>query len=135
FSSGGIMKFLLNANAAAPIDVEVQGYDLQKARDFSRALAAEMRQVPGLEDVQISREENYPELDVIVDREKAGALGFSETEVANTVLTSLSGDTNTPSVFTDPVTGNEYYIIVRLAGRYRREVRDLGDVYLPSRVT
>ncbi len=135
FFSGGIMKFLLSGNAIAPIDVEVLGYDLGKGRDYARALSEEMRKVPGLEDVQVSREEDYPELDVIVDREKAGALGFSESDVANTVLTSLSGDTNTPSVFSDPVTGNEYDIIVRLSDRYRRQVGDLGDVYLPSRVT
>jgi hydrophobe/amphiphile efflux-1 (HAE1) family protein len=135
FSSGGIMKFLLNANSAAPIDVEVQGYDLADARDYSRAIAGELRTVPGLEDVLVSREENYPELDVVVDREKAGALGFSENEIANTVLTSLSGNTNTPSIFSDPVTGNQYNIIVRLADRYRADVNDLGDVYLPSRVT
>src|SRR5439155_26168613 len=45
------------------------------------------------------------------------------------------GDTNTPSLYTDPITGNEYYIIVRLAERYRATVGDLSDVYLPSRVT
>jgi multidrug efflux pump subunit AcrB len=69
----------------------------------------------------------------MVDREKAARLGFLESEIANTVLTSMSGDTNTPSVYTDPITGNEYYIIVRLADRWRSDVKDLPEVYLPSR--
>ena len=66
-------------------------------------------------DLQISREENYPELDVVVDRQKAGTLGLSEQQVAQTVLTSLVGNTQfAPMPFTDEKTGNEYFINVRL---------------------
>jgi CzcA family heavy metal efflux pump len=133
FFAGGIVKRILNFGTQAPIDVEVIGYDLKDAREFSTKVALAMRNIDGLTDVQVAREENYPELDVLVDREKAARLGFAENEIANTVLTSMSGDTNTPSVFTDPVTGNEYFIIVRLADRWRSEVKDLSEVYLPSR--
>src|SRR5207302_108641 len=86
-----------------------------------------------LTDVQRSREENYPELDVDVDREKACKLGFTQTEIANTILTSMSGDQNTPSQYTDPTTGNEYFIIVRLDDRWRSHVRDLDEVFLPAK--
>src|SRR5262249_31535654 len=73
-TTGGILNRIRNFGSAAPIDVEVQGYDLEASRDYTRKIASALRDVPGLEDVQVSREENYPELDVVVDREKAGAL-------------------------------------------------------------
>ena len=133
FQPGGIVKRILNFGSQAPIDVEVAGYDLKNARELSRQVANAMRTVDGLTDIQISREENYPELDVVVDREKAARLGFTQSEIANTILTSMSGDTNSPSVFTDPVTGNEYFIVVRLADRWRSHVRDLDEVFLPAR--
>src|SRR5262249_19345685 len=115
FFSGGIVKRILNFGSDAPIDVQVSGYDLKDARELARKVALEVRGTQGLADTQVSREENYPELDVVVDREKAARLGLTQNEIANTILTSISGDTNTPSVFTDPVTGNEYYIIVQFA--------------------
>ncbi|MDB4969206.1 MAG: acrB [Myxococcales bacterium] len=133
FQSGGIVKRILNFGSQAPIDVEVTGYDLKNAREVSRKVADAMRGIEGLTDVQISREENYPELDVVVDREKASKLGFSQTEIANTILTSMSGDQNTPSMYTDPTTGNEYFIIVRLHDRWRSNVRDLHEVFLPAK--
>jgi CzcA family heavy metal efflux pump len=133
FFSGGIVKRILNFGSDAPIDVEITGYDLKDAREFAAKALDQLRGVEGLADVQNKREENYPELDVIVDREKAAKLGFSQEEIANTILTSMSGDTNTPSVYTDPVSGNEYYIIVRLANRWRSDVRDLSEVFLPSK--
>jgi CzcA family heavy metal efflux pump len=133
FFNGGIVKRILNFGSDAPIDVEITGYDLKDARTLAASVMSEMRGIDGLADVQNRREENYPELDVVVDREKAARLGFSQQEIANTILTSMSGDTNTPSVYTDPVTGNEYYIIVKLADRWRTDVRDLSEVFLPSR--
>lgn len=134
---GGIVKRILNFGAPAPIDVEILGYDLETGGDYAKQLFAKMRNLsdrdgrPLLTDVQISREENYPELDVIVDREKAGTLGLSEQQIAQSVLTSLVGNTQfNPIQFTDKVTGNEYYINVRMDDPYRSQVTDLGDVFL-----
>jgi multidrug efflux pump subunit AcrB len=86
-----------------------------------------------LTDLQVSREENYPELDVVVDREKAGMLGISEQQVAQTVLASLVGNTQfAPVPFTDPRSGNQYFINVRLADGGRNEVADLKDVLVKA---
>jgi multidrug efflux pump subunit AcrB len=134
---GGIVKRILNFGSAAPIDVEILGYDLQEGASYARTLLSRLRSVAGsdgkplLTDLQISREENYPELDVVVDRQKAGVLGLSEQTIAQTVLSSLVGNTQIqPIQFTDPKTGNEYYINVRLDDAYRRNVSDLKDVFL-----
>jgi multidrug efflux pump subunit AcrB len=82
-------------------------------------------------DLQISREENYPELNVVVDRQKAGTLGLSEQQVAQTVLTSLVGNTQfAPIPFTDEKTGNEYFINVRLDDAYRSHVDDMSDLFM-----
>jgi multidrug efflux pump subunit AcrB len=93
-----------------------------------------MHQTQSLADIEVSREENYPELDITVDREKAALLGISETEVANAVLFSLNGNGQTdPIIYTDPQTGNEYYISAWLAEQYRKDLSDLDKILLPSR--
>ncbi len=135
--SGGIVKRILNFGSAAPIDVEVLGYDLETAARFSLQVMnalRELRDAKGqtlLTDLQISREENAPEIDVSVDRQKAGMLGISEQDVAQTVLTSLVGSGQmTPIPYTDPESGNEYTINVRLNDAHRSSVQDLRDVSL-----
>jgi len=134
---GGIVKRILNFGAPAPIDVEILGYDLETGGEYAKQLSAKMRSLsdaegkPLLTDLQISREENYPELDVIVDREKAGTLGLTEQQIAQSVLTTLVGNTQfEPIQFTDQTTGNEYYINVRMDDPYRSHVNDLSDVFL-----
>ncbi len=139
FFVGGIVKRILNFGSAAPIDVEIVGYDLDAGGEYAKRLQEKLRGLsdkegkPLLTDLQISREENYPELDVVVDREKAGRLGISETQVAQTVLTSLAGSTQfSPIPYIDAKTGNQYYINVRLDDAFRNEVQDLSDVFVKS---
>ncbi|HVO30376.1 MAG TPA: efflux RND transporter permease subunit [bacterium] len=137
FSSGGIVSRILNFGSAAPIDIEVLGYDLDTGGDYAKKLAAALRKEldpsgqPYVTDVQISREENYPELDVQVDRQKAGMAGVSEEKVAQALLTSLVGNTQfAPVPFTDPRTGNEYFINVRLKDPDRSHVGDIPSIFL-----
>jgi multidrug efflux pump subunit AcrB len=137
FSSGGIVKRILNLGAPAPIDVEIIGYDFEEGARYARQVAAKVRALqdaagrPLLTDVQISREENYPELRVTVDREKAGAAGISEQDVAQTVLASTVGSsTFAPVRFTDSETGNEYFVNVRMRDADRDQVADLDDLHL-----
>lgn len=137
FFTGGIVKRILNFGSPAAIDVEVVGYDLDEASQYAKKLKSLLRDAtdaqghPLMVDVDVSREENYPELDVQVDREKAGVLGLSEQQIAQSVLATLAGSTQfAPVPFTDPKTGNEYYINVRSDDSHRSKVDDLEDVFL-----
>ncbi len=139
FFIGGIVKRIQNFGAAAPIDVEILGYDFDAGSQYADRLMAKMRTLTDAEgrplvvDVQSSREENSPEFDVNVDREKAGMLGVSEQDVAQTILVGLLGNTQiTPVPYTDPKTGNEYYINVRMGDKDRGHVSDLGDMFVRS---
>jgi len=137
FFTGGLVKRILNFGSAAPIDVEVLGYDLDDAARFAAQIADKLKKVgdkqgqPMLTDVQLSREENAPELNVEVDRQKAGLLGVTEQDVSQTILTSLVGNSQfMPIPFNDPRTGNQYAINVRMDDPYRNEVSDLHDLFV-----
>jgi hydrophobe/amphiphile efflux-1 (HAE1) family protein len=135
FFVGGIVKRILNFGAPAPIDVEILGQDLEAGSAYAKLVLAKARELrdaagqPLLTDTQITREENYPELDIVVDREKAGVLGLSEQQIAQNVLAGLVGSTQfAPIPFTDVKTGNEYFVNVRLQDRYRSHVTDVADI-------
>ena len=133
FISGGIVSRIMNFGSAAPIDVELYGYDLGTAAKEAEEVAALMRKTPGVTDVMISRRENYPELDINVDREKAALAGVNQRTVANTVLTSMSSSLNIfPSIFTDPISGNEYYVVVQMDKRFTNNLQNLDNLPLPT---
>jgi CzcA family heavy metal efflux pump len=134
FDPGGIVKRVTSFGSQKAVDVEIYGYDLEKARGVIRQVEAVMHQTAGLADIEVSREENYPELNITVDREKAALLGISETDVANAVLFSLNGNGQTdPIIFTDPQNGNEYYISAWLAEEYRKDLSALDNIILTTK--
>jgi CzcA family heavy metal efflux pump len=129
-SPGGFLRFLLNFGSSAPIDIEIRGYDLEQGSALAKQIAAIVRSIPGAVDVQITREDNLPELRVQIDREKAGTLGISVAQVSNTVNTCINGAV--ASLFTDPVTGNQYNILVRLSEDFRSHIEDLQNLVLTT---
>jgi hydrophobe/amphiphile efflux-1 (HAE1) family protein len=137
YFNGGIVKRILNFGSPAPIDIEILGQDLDVGSTFAKQVLARMRSMndvdgrPLLTDLQLSREENYPELDVDVDRQKAGLLGLSEQQVAQNVLTALVGNTQfSPIPFTDARTGNVYFVNIKLDEPFRSKIQDLHEIFM-----
>jgi CzcA family heavy metal efflux pump len=134
FDPGGIVKRVTSFGSQKAVDVEIYGYDFDKAREVIAQVKEIMEQTPGLADIEPSREENYPEINITVDREKAALLGISEADVANTVLFSLNGNGQTdPIIYTDPYNGNEYFISAWLAEEYRADLTDLENILLTTK--
>ncbi|HEX2867365.1 MAG TPA: efflux RND transporter permease subunit [Ignavibacteriales bacterium] len=129
-NTGGFLKFLMNFGSSAPIDVEIRGFDLDTGTRLSHEITDIVRRVPGATDVQSSREDNLPELRVIIDRQKAGTLGINVAEISNTINTMING--SVASLYTDPVTGNQYNILVRLNESYRSHINDLQNINITT---
>ncbi|MCS6327389.1 MAG: efflux RND transporter permease subunit, partial [Nitrospira sp.] len=134
FDPGGLVKRVTSFGSQKSIDVEIYGYDFEKARTVIQQAQEIMHKIPGMADIEVSREENYPEVNVVVDREKAALLGISETDVANAVLFSLNGNGQTdPIIYTDPQNGNEYYISAWLAEEHRKDLTAIEHVLLTTK--
>ncbi len=134
FDPGGLVKRVTSFGSQKSIDVEIYGYDFEKARTVIQQVQDIMHKIPGMADIEVSREENYPEVNVVVDREKAALLGISETDVANAVLFSLNGNGQTdPIIYTDPQNGNEYYISAWLAEEHRKDLTAIEHVLLTTK--
>jgi CzcA family heavy metal efflux pump len=133
FNLGGIVQRVLNRGSQNPLEVEVLGYDFADAQTAAREVARVMRDVPGVADVQVSREGNYPQWSVAVDREKAATAGLSQRDVAQAALFSLNSNVSVnPSIFTDPRTGNQYNIVVQLDEPFRVRPEDLGKIFVTA---
>lgn len=126
----GFLRFLLNFGSNAPIDVEISGYDLDTGTALAKQVLGIVRSTPGAVDVQVTREDNLPELRVNIDRDKAGTLGIDVASISRTISTCINGAV--ASQWTDPVSGNEYNILVRLNEDYRSRIEDLRSIVLTT---
>jgi len=131
FVSGGIVRMLISFGYENPIDVEILGYDFKAGQKLAEQVEAIIRQTPGAKDVRISREPDYPQQNIVIDRERASFLGLSVAQVARAIQTFING--YQASIFSDPQTGNQYYITVRAHGADRTSVSDLDQIFLFNR--
>jgi CzcA family heavy metal efflux pump len=127
---GGILRYLLNFGSNAPIDVEIRGFDLETGSALAREIFQIVRSTQGAVDVQISRDDNLPELHINIDRDKAGVLGIDVAGISNTIYTCMAG--TVASLYTDPISGNQYNILVRLNQDYRDQIEDLKQLTITT---
>ncbi|HEY2625110.1 MAG TPA: efflux RND transporter permease subunit, partial [Candidatus Udaeobacter sp.] len=113
FQPADIVSQILNFGLPAPIDIQIAGY-APKNYGIAREIEGRLRQVPGAVDVGVHQITNAPELRVRVDRTRAQELGFTERDVANSLLISLSGTSQvTPNFWADPKTGINYPVAIQ----------------------
>lgn len=128
---GGIVSRVLNTGSQSAVEVEQLGYDLKAAQVTAQEVARVMQEVQGIADVFISREENYPQFDIVVDREKAATAGLTQRDIAQTALFSLNSNVSvSPSIYTDPRTGNQYNMVVQLDEPFRSAASDLSRLFV-----
>lgn len=125
---GGIVSRVMRFGSESPIDIEILGHDLQISSRLAREIYDIVKNTRGTTDVQISREEGLPELQINIDRDRATALGFKAQQIADTVQYAIAG--KDASTFLDPVTGKEYNIKVRLQESDRQKITDLAKIFL-----
>src|SRR5207244_11351443 len=73
FVPGGLVARTINFASETALEVEVLGYDLGAAAAVRAEAARLMQPTDGVTDVTTSRDANYPQFEITVDREKAAA--------------------------------------------------------------
>jgi multidrug efflux pump subunit AcrB len=113
FQAADIVSQVLNFGLPAPIDVQVEGQDLNVAYKIAQRLRDKVKEIPGTTDVRIAQVMDYPTLGLYVDRSKALQLGVTENDVAESLITSLSSSSLTaPNYWLNPVNAVNYIVAV-----------------------
>ncbi len=114
FQAANITNQILNFGIPAPIDVQVTGRDMASMFGIVREIEKRMANIPGAVDVHLKQELHSPTVDVEVDRTKAGLVGLTQRDVANSMFISLSSSGQVaPNQWLNPATGVSYQITVQ----------------------
>ena len=130
---GGLVASVFANGYIAPLVVEVRGDNLAELNEQARAVAEVARSVPGIRDIRVSLETNYPEVRVETQRDEAGLVGVTARSAAQTTLEATLGNINTPSVWIDPNNGQSYYVVTYYDGIAVSDPNALAQI--PARLT
>ena len=129
FEAGDIVSQTMNFGAPTPVEVAVNGPNLQDDRGYAEKLLVEMGKIPALRDLQFEQPLDYPSVEVNVNRELAGQLGVSVEQVGRSLVAATSSSRFvTPNYWADPRSGIGYQVQVQLPQPQVASIQDIANI-------
>ena len=111
------------------VDIEIYGYDFDKTSQLAEEIQYLCNHnVEGARDATISRDDERPEIKIVVDKEKASRLGLT----AYSISTYLRNRVNGMSCGFLKEDGSEYNIVCRLQESDRNSIQKIEDLTIPT---
>lgn len=112
-----------------PIRALILGPDFDKAVDMAKKVAAGMRTVPGMLDVDTGVSINNPELQVRIDRRRASDLGVRASDVASALRLMIAGE---DQISTYKEKDEQYDVTMQLLPEQQKDPEVLARLMIPS---
>lgn len=124
---------IMSQGSTNPIEVTVAAKDIKEAGRFAEKIAANMKSIGGLKDVQIAQPMSYPMLRVTIDRERAGQMGLTSTQISRSLVAATSSSRFTDkNLWLDNEKGLAYQVQVQIPEIHMDAVEDIGNIPLIS---
>ena len=112
--------------SSTPVQVVIGGPDFESIEGWATEFLKRAEGVEGLVNPEINFEENLPQLDIEIDRERADDLGISADVIATTLQTMLASR----EVTTFVSRGREYPVLVQAEDEDRRTPTDIENIFI-----
>jgi multidrug efflux pump subunit AcrB len=124
-----IVTQILNFGLPAPIDLQIVGNDAESSRAFADRILPQLQRVSGAVDLHVHQVFDEPKLNLQVDRTKAAQSGFTQIDLARSLLTSLSGSFQTqPTFWLNPQNGVSYNLVTQTPQYAIQSIQDLRNI-------
>jgi multidrug efflux pump subunit AcrB len=124
---------ILNFGLPAPVDIQIDGADVESNRAVADKMLEQIRHVPGITDARMQQDFDYPKFHINVDRTKAAEGGYTPRDVANSLLVSLSGSfQTTPTFFLNWQNGVNYNLVEQTPQYSIQSLQDLQNIPITS---
>ncbi len=122
---------IMSQGSPTPIEVTVASKNIQEAYEFAQLIESEMVKIPFLRDVQIPQPIKYPVIKVDIDRERAGQMGLTSTQISKSMVAATSSSRFTEKNFwMDPRSGLAYQVQVQIPESKIQSMEDISTIPL-----
>jgi multidrug efflux pump subunit AcrB len=129
FEAADIVSQVMSFGSPTPIEVAVQGISLQDDYAYAQKVQGQMAKLSFLRDLQVAQEQNFPTLDINIDRGRAGQFGLTMSDVVRSVIPATSSSRFTdPNYWRDPNSGNAFQIQVELPQNGIQSIEQVGNL-------
>jgi multidrug efflux pump subunit AcrB len=129
FQPADLTAKILNFGSPSPIDVQINGMEMQANYEFVRKLADELSKIDGTSDVTIQQTMHTPTLFVEGHRSFGLSIQMTELDIANNLLFSTSGTQQVDQQYwLDRKTGLSYQVNIYTPQPQLTSIQDLMTI-------
>jgi multidrug efflux pump subunit AcrB len=113
FEPADLVDQVISLGASNPVEVLVQGKNLQQSRQIAEKLKGSLTAIPYLRDVQIAQPLDYPTININYNRIREGQMGLTVDQAGRSVVAGTSSSRLTQlNYWLDKQSGNAYQVQV-----------------------
>jgi multidrug efflux pump subunit AcrB len=129
FEAGDIISQVMSFGSPTPVNIAIQGPALEDDYSFAQKIFAQLRGLSFLRDLQFAQAMDYPTVHAEIDRDRAGQLGLTMSDVAQSFESATASSRfTTPNYWRDPKSGNAFQIQVEYPQHRMQSVRDVRGI-------
>lgn len=115
FEPGDIVSDVMSFGSPTPVEVQVSGNDMATNLSFAAGVRDRLKAIPELRDVQLNPAQDYPTLDLNIDRARAATMGITARDVGMSLIpATASSRYMQPIYWRDPRNGQAYLVQVQV---------------------
>lgn len=124
---------MMGQGAAAPIEIQVQGRNMEQIQDYANKLVAELKQVDFLRDVNIRQPLKYPVVKITLDRLKVAQMGMKLSDVSRSIAAVISSSRFTEkNLWLDEKNAYTYQVQVQIPEYIMNNLNSLKETPLEA---
>ncbi len=134
FEPSDVVSRVMSFGSPTPIEVAVSGPDLDANRGHAEKLRAALLKIPALRDLHFQQAFDYPTVEIAFQRERAGLMGVTTSDVAKSLVAATSSSRFTSPVYwADPKTGVAYQVQVEIPQARMNSLEEIKNVPIASK--
>jgi multidrug efflux pump subunit AcrB len=115
FEPADIVNEVMSFGSPTPVELVVHGPNLRDDLAFARKLRAELETVPAIRDLQFGQAQDFPTIEVTMDRERAGLSQVTVQDMSRALLSATSSSRYVVlNYWADLGSGNGYQVQVQV---------------------
>ncbi len=124
-----LVEKIMSQGSSTPIEISVAAKDILEANSHAKKIVNKLQQVSFLKDVQIAQPMDYPVMDVNINRERAGQLGITSTQVAKSLVAATSSSRFVEkNLWLDNKKGQAYQVQVQIPEHLMNDAGDISSI-------
>jgi multidrug efflux pump subunit AcrB len=136
FEGGDIVSQVMSFGSPTPIQVSIVGPSLPADYQFAQKVEAELNKLTFLRDLQIQQPNDYPTLEMQINRDRAGQFGLTTADVTRSLVAATSSSRFIePNYWRDPASGNAFQVQVELPQNKVKSSDDIASLQMGTAST